>query len=227
MAGLIRSLVSSKSVYIFSNSLKTGTTYRYASSNRVKRIKKPEITDRDANQAKSAAMRAANEEQGAIFAGKRFQSVAQSLSTRGYLRAVKPYQPPANVEEQLQSIAKANGITDRKGAFSGPEQKFAFLTACSEAFGHSVPNSVLHEVLTVEDALVFYQTPIDTRLPLDAIRTMELPENLYIQQDPVRFHPETDTMFGGKSAFPKSSTIVTGLKYKQKYRGHEAKKSWP
>uniref|UniRef100_A0A2M4BYQ9 Large ribosomal subunit protein mL50 n=1 Tax=Anopheles marajoara TaxID=58244 RepID=A0A2M4BYQ9_9DIPT len=227
MAGIIRSLVSSKSVNIFSSSLKTVTTHRYASSNRVKRIKKPEITDRDANQAKSAAMRAENEEQGAIFAGKRFQSVAQSLSTRGYLRAVKPYQPPANVEEQLQSIAKASGITDPKAVFSGSEQKFAFLTACSDAFGHSVPNSVLHEVLTVEDALVFYQTPIDTRLPLDAISTMELPENLYIQQDPVRFHPETDTMFGGKSAFPKSSTIVTGIKYKQKYRGHEAKKSWP
>uniref|UniRef100_A0A2M4BYS4 Large ribosomal subunit protein mL50 n=1 Tax=Anopheles marajoara TaxID=58244 RepID=A0A2M4BYS4_9DIPT len=227
MAGIIRSLVSSKSVNIFSSSLKTVTTHRYASSNRVKRIKKPEITDRDANQAKSAAMRAENEEQGAIFAGKRFQSVAQSLSTRGYLRAVKPYQPSANVEEQLQSIANASGITDPKAVFSGSEQKFAFLTACSDAFGHSVPNSVLHEVLTVEDALVFYQTPIDTRLPLDAISTMELPENLYIQQDPVRFHPETDTMFGGKSAFPKSSTIVTGIKYKQKYRGHEAKKSWP
>ncbi|XP_050091912.1 uncharacterized protein LOC126575322 [Anopheles aquasalis] len=227
MAGIIRSLVSSKSINIFSNSLKTVSSHRYASSNRVKRIKKPEITDRDANQAKSAAMRAENEEQGAIFAGKRFQSVAQSLSTRGYLRAVKPYQPPANVEEQLESIAKASGITDRKGIFSGPEQKFTFLNACCDAFGHSVPNSVLHEVLTVEDALVFYQTPIDTRLPLDAISTMELPENLYIQQDPVRFHPETDTMFGGKSAFPKSSTIVTGIKYKQKYRGHEAKKSWP
>ncbi|XP_049542394.1 uncharacterized protein LOC125955320 [Anopheles darlingi] len=227
MGGIIRSLTSSSVVNILGNSLKTVSSRRYASSNRVKRIKKPEITDRDANQAKSAAMRAENAEQGALFAGKRFQSVAQSLSSRGYLRAVKPYQPPPNVEEQLESIAKANGITDRKGVFGGSEQKFAFLAACSEAFGHSVPNSVLHEVLTVEDALVFYQTPIDTRLPLDAIRNMELPENLYIQQDAVRFHPETDTMFGGKSAFPKSSTIVTGIKYKQKYRGHEAKKSWP
>lgn len=29
-----------------------------------------------------------------------------------------------------------------------------------------------------------------------------------------------DTMFNGKTAFPKSSTLVTGLKYKKKYKGH-------
>lgn len=78
-----------------------------------------------------------------------------------------------------------------------------------------------------EDAVEFYSTPVDTTLPLDAMKTVELPENLYIQHEYIRFHPETDTMFGGKSAFPKSSTIVTGLKYKNKYKGHVAKKSWP
>lgn len=31
--------------------------------------------------------------------------------------------------------------------------------------------------------------------------------------------PDTDTMFGGKTAFPLSSTLVTGLKYKKKYKG--------
>ncbi|XP_052860776.1 uncharacterized protein LOC128267867 [Anopheles cruzii] len=227
MAGIVRSIIVAKSIRNICNTFTNVTPRRYASSNRVKRIKKPEITDRDANQAKAAAMRAEIEEQGSLFEGKRFESVAQSLSSRGYLRAVKPYTPPDNVCEQLQSLAKAQGITDQKRSFNGLEQKFAFLTACSETFGHSIPNSLLHEVHSVDDALVFYQTPIDTRLPLDLIGSMDLPENLHIQQESVRFHPETDTMFGGKSAFPKSSTIVTGLKYKQKYRGHEAKKSWP
>lgn len=73
----------------------------------------------------------------------------------------------------------------------------------------------------------FYQTPVDTTLPLDAIKTMDLPENLHIEYEYNRFNPETDTRFKGKSAFPKSSTIVTGLKYKDKYAGHVAKKSWP
>jgi large subunit ribosomal protein L50 len=38
---------------------------------------------------------------------------------------------------------------------------------------------------------------------------------------------ETDTLFGGVSAFPKSSTIIQGLRAKKKYKGYEAKKSWP
>uniref|UniRef100_A0A182V3N1 Large ribosomal subunit protein mL50 n=1 Tax=Anopheles merus TaxID=30066 RepID=A0A182V3N1_ANOME len=172
-------------------------------------------------------MRAEAEEQSLLYEGKRFESVAQSLSVRGYLRAIKPCTPPENVAELVFKLAKENGLIDARQPFGGMEKKFTFLSACGKALGHWVPNSMLHEVQTVEDATIFYQTPIDTRLPLDAIRSVELPENLHIQQDYVRFHPETDTMFGGKSAFPKSSTVVTGLKYKQKYRGHEAKKSWP
>lgn len=227
MAGIIRSLDTARKVFLLSNKLVDVTAQRYASSNRVKRIKKPDITNRDANQAKSAAMRAEIEQQGALFEGKRFESIAQSISARGYLRAVKPYDPPQNVDEQVYKIAKDSGITNPTQPFSGTEQKFAFLSTCSDALGHSVPNSILHDVHTVEDAVVFYQTAIDTRLPLDAISGVELPENLHIQREPIRFHPETDTMFGGKSAFPKSSTVVTGLKYKRKYAGHEAKKSWP
>lgn len=37
---------------------------------------------------------------------------------------------------------------------------------------------------------------------------------------------DTDVMFGGKTAFPKSSTIVTGLKYKKKYPGHMQENPW-
>ncbi|EAA11140.2 AGAP005486-PA [Anopheles gambiae str. PEST] len=228
MAGIIRSTLAGRNaVALLTQKSVDVTCFRYASSNRVKRIKKPEITNRDANQAKAAAMRAEAEEQSLLYEGKRFESVAQSLSARGYLRAIKPYTPPENVAKQVLKLAKENGLTDARKPFGGMEKKFAFLSACGKALGHWVPNSMLHEVQTVEDATIFYQTPIDTRLPLDAIRSVELPENLHIQQDYVRFHPETDTMFGGKSAFPKSSTVVTGLKYKQKYRGHEAKKSWP
>lgn len=56
---------------------------------------------------------------------------------------------------------------------------------------------------------------------------MELPENLHIQNGYKRFVPEEDTMFKGQTAFPKSSTLVTGLKYRGKYSGSTAKSSWP
>lgn len=86
---------------------------------------------------------------------------------------------------------------------------------------------MLYEMKTVNDVIDFYVTPIDTRIPLDKLKTVELPENLHIQYDYVRFHPDTDTKFGGRSAFPKSSTVVTGLKYKDKYKGYTAKTKWP
>lgn len=64
-------------------------------------------------------------------------------------------------------------------------------------------------------------------VPYDALKEMELPENLHIQYEYVRFNAETDTKFNGQTAFPKSSTLVTGLKYREKYAGNVAKQSWP
>lgn len=69
----------------------------------------------------------------------------------------------------------------------------------------------------------FYTTPIDTTVPYDTLKNMDdLPPNLHIQTDYHRFHPDTDTMFNGVSAFPKSSVLVTGLKYREKYKGFYA-----
>jgi len=73
---------------------------------------------------------------------------------------------------------------------------------------------------------MFYLTPVDARVPLDKFKDVELPANLHIQYEYHRFHPDTDTKFGGISAFPKRSTIVTGMKYKKKYPGYTAKPSW-
>lgn len=79
----------------------------------------------------------------------------------------------------------------------------------------------------MSDVIRFYNTPVSTTLPMDVLRKIELPENLHILHEYKRFNPADDTMFGGKSAFPKSSTLVTGLKYKKKYQGTTAKMSWP
>lgn len=67
---------------------------------------------------------------------------------------------------------------------------------------------------------------MDTTLPLDAMKTMDLPANLHIQTEYVRFSGEPDSKFP-QTAFPRSSTLVTGLKYRKKYQGYEAKRSWP
>lgn len=59
------------------------------------------------------------------------------------------------------------------------------------------------------------------------MRTMDLPQNLHIQTEYVRFTGDTADKFRGQTAFPKSSTLVTGLKYRNKYEGFTAKRSWP
>lgn len=82
-------------------------------------------------------------------------------------------------------------------------------------------NDNLFEYFT-DDVIAFYETPVNTFLPLDELATRPLPPNLHIEHNYTRFNPETDTMFGGNTAFPESSTIVTGIKYRKKYPGFDA-----
>lgn len=103
--------------------------------------------------------------------------------------------------------------------------KFELLKSCGAAFQHQVPNSILHELRTVKDVVEFYSTPVDSTLPMDRIQNMpDMPQNLYIQQDYVRFQAD-DPMFE-RTAFPKSSTLVSGIRTRRKYKGYEAKRSW-
>ncbi|KAH8371513.1 hypothetical protein KR093_007797 [Drosophila rubida] len=151
------------------------------------------------------------------------------MVSRRFLRPNKPYTPANDAAERVRSVATqlqmGNGGDQRK--FSDLNEKFKFLSACFEQLQHSVPNSQVHELATVGDVVAFYQQAVDTTVPLDALKRSELPENLHIQYEYLRFNPATDTKFDGKTAFPKSSTLVTGLKYRRKYEGHEAKRSWP
>lgn len=39
------------------------------------------------------------------------------------------------------------------------------------------------------DLVEFYKTPVDTNTPFQALKKMDLPKNLHVQKDYVRFHP--------------------------------------
>ncbi|XP_046391188.1 39S ribosomal protein L50, mitochondrial [Ischnura elegans] len=154
---------------------------------------------------------------------------AVSLSFKGFLRSHTPYSPPEDVENQLHRIGNKYFGSKVSGdiRFDNAAEKFKVLAECNKVFKHCVPNSELHSMVTFGDVIGFYLTPVVTTTPLDEMKTMKLPPNLHVQHDYVRFQPDTDVMFGGISAFPKSSTIVTGLKYRKKYKGYKAKTSWP
>nr|XP_033330465.1 39S ribosomal protein L50, mitochondrial isoform X1 [Megalopta genalis]XP_033330466.1 39S ribosomal protein L50, mitochondrial isoform X2 [Megalopta genalis] len=153
---------------------------------------------------------------------RRFEDEKKSLETKGFLRYRKPYDPPKDASTRIDRICKKQSISmSDETQLTDPLQRFELFVACEKEFQHSVPNSILYEIETVGDLKNFYGTSVSVQTPLDAMRNKDLPKNLHINYEYHRFHPDTDTLFGGKTAFPKSSTIVTGLKYKKIYPGHQ------
>lgn len=107
-----------------------------------------------------------------------------------FLRSQKDYFPPEDIENQLEAIFKSViGSTNRDMKLTNVDQKFKLFKICSDQIGHCIPSSLLHLIVTLEEVVHFYKTPVDTRTPLDKMRTMELPENLHVQFDYHRFHP--------------------------------------
>ncbi|XP_076275780.1 mitochondrial ribosomal protein L50 [Rhynchophorus ferrugineus] len=158
----------------------------------------------------------------------KLNSTAQSLSAKGFLRPRKEYIPPTDLDNLLQKLFQETlGNTNLDTRLINLDERYRVFTACYEAFNHSVPNSHLHQIETLKDIRDFYSTPVDTGTPLDKMRTMELPSNLHVQFEYTRWNPKTDIEFGGITAFPESSTIVTGLKYKGKYKGHRQSTKHP
>ncbi|XP_076763538.1 mitochondrial ribosomal protein L50 [Xylocopa sonorina] len=150
-----------------------------------------------------------------------FHDENRSLSCKGFLRYQKAYNPPADVSDRIDKICESQQIsTTNETKVDDPLQRFNLFLACENDLQHPIMNSVLYSIETIGDLKEYYQTPVGNVTPLDAMRTMDLPKNLHINYEYTRFHPDTDTMFDGKTAFPKSSTLVTGLKYKKKYVGH-------
>lgn len=93
-------------------------------------------------------------------------------------------------------------------------------------FNHDVPNSIMDEQKTVDDVLDFFKTEVKDTYALQDLTKLDLPKNLHVRLDYIRFDPETDTFFDGKTAFPKVDTVVSSIKYKKMYKGHRAKKEW-
>ncbi|CAK9820500.1 39S ribosomal protein L50, mitochondrial [Anthophora plagiata] len=151
----------------------------------------------------------------------KFDDENKSLTAKGFLRYQKEYQPPADVSDRINKICEAEQIpTTNETKLEDSLHRFNIFLACEQEFQHPLMNSVLYSIQTIGDLKEYYQTPIGNVTPLDAMRSMELPKNLHINYEYVRYHPDTDMLFNGKTAFPKSSTFVTGLKYKKKYPGH-------
>ncbi|XP_029668959.1 39S ribosomal protein L50, mitochondrial isoform X2 [Formica exsecta] len=144
-----------------------------------------------------------------------------------FLRSQKAYEPPKDVVERIDKICESQAISTHDDTkLEDPVLRFKLFVACEGEFKHSIPNSLLHTIDNIDDLKQFYTTSVDTKTPYEALSRIDLPKNLHVQQEYHRFHPDTDTLFNGKTAFPKSSTLVTSIKYKKKYPGHKQDNPW-
>ncbi|XP_077532604.1 mitochondrial ribosomal protein L50 isoform X1 [Haemaphysalis longicornis] len=162
------------------------------------------------------------------------RSALNSLSDRGFCRPMKPYKPADNVEDRVKAIYE--DVLGRKAddawiqaPVTEPLLKYRLLTRCIKEFGHDFPSSQLMNVKSMDDIVEYFSTDVEGLSPYESLvqQKDKLPKNLHVIANYTRFHPETDTFFGGVSAYPGTSTIVTGLKAKKKYKGYTASPTWP
>ena len=167
-----------------------------------------------------------------------FENQLQSLSQRGFQRAWKPYKPPSNMEVIFASACQkilgnewqAVSKDFSKKTLAGTE-KVRLLSYLTEVFsGHRVPNSMLHTMTTMDKVFSFYSTEVNHMSPYDhleaGVKRGTLPQNLYVQLEPVRFDPVNATHdLGRVTAFPGDSTIMVTPESRKKWKDRKAKKS--
>jgi len=90
-----------------------------------------------------------------------------------------------------------------------------------EQLDHDVPNMSLHEMNTVSDVVKYFQTAVKDTSVFEDLSKLDLPKNLHMNMEYIRFNRDTDQIHDGVTAFPGSETKVTSLKYRRKYKGSD------
>ncbi|KAF6032401.1 hypothetical protein EB796_009297 [Bugula neritina] len=98
---------------------------------------------------------------------------------------------------------------------------FQILTKCIAEFDFQIPSYELAELKSVGDVVTYYSLPRQPVSEEDKLKNSDLPKNLHLQLEPVRFTEDTKSFFKDKTAFPQRDTIVTSLKYRNIYKGYQ------
>jgi len=157
-----------------------------------------------------------------------FRAQMDSLQSKGFMRTYPQYYPSEDVETIFLKVCstvleKEVSISDMHTVkLSDQNQKFTLLTSLGKEFNHFVHNSRLRDMDSLDKVYLFYVTRVDQKNPYDRLfEDVDLPPNLHIQKDPVRFTGKGDNKFDQVTAFPRSSTIVSGLYTRDKFEAHE------
>ncbi|CAH8851720.1 unnamed protein product [Trichobilharzia szidati] len=168
----------------------------------------------------------------------RLQSLADK-SKNDILMNRDPYCPPMDVESRIQALSEKllnlKSSTDdnnesadhhrhqwKEYRFQDNAEKYKMFTACINEFKHNIANSYLHEINTIGELIDYFSTPVETPDFLYKITkdsqdgNIDLPANLSIQVEPLRYNPNEDTFFK-VNAYPGRSTIVSDLAASKKH----------
>jgi hypothetical protein len=157
-----------------------------------------------------------------------------SYKTKKYqtrLVTCHPYTPPSDIEQIIYRLANETidnfkQETRSEGnwkfvSLSNSLNKYNLLTRCMKECSHTISNMSLNDIKTLEDVYQYFSTPVkDTNVLEEIQQSDELPKNVHIQLDAVRFTPETSSFFNELDAFPQRSTKVIDLRYKKKYASY-------
>ncbi|CAH1802304.1 unnamed protein product, partial [Owenia fusiformis] len=156
--------------------------------------------------------------------GPNVDNAVQTLTRKTSVKTTHGYTPPSDVEQRVNTIATDvfGGDMTHNTVIGDQSKKVKLLTKCIDAFEHDIPNYELNQLITLSDVVKYFNTEIRDTTKYDELANLDLPKNLYIQKDYIRFTEETKGFFkDGKTAFPGRDTIVTGLKYKKMYKGYK------
>ncbi|XP_033747641.1 39S ribosomal protein L50, mitochondrial-like [Pecten maximus] len=145
----------------------------------------------------------------------------RSLKKRTGVNTKRGYTPPEDVEERIQRIA--DGIYGEQENWKDTHltnraHKYKFLTETIKEFNHNIPNMVLTNLDKVNDVVLHFSTEVMETSALEDISKLDLPENLHINLDYIKFNEKEDTLFGGKTAYPGRPTIIHSIKHKRQYK---------
>ena len=169
-----------------------------------------------------------------------FENQLASLQQRGFQRPLRKYSVPIDVEERFAKVCRevlsleaTSHPTDLTKIRIEGASKVQLLACLAESFsGHRVPNSLLHTMTSLDKVLTFYSTRVDMLSPYDrleqGVRSGDLPSNLTVQVDPLRFDPDSSASkldVDRISAFPRSSTILSTPEARKKWKSVTAKHS--
>lgn len=88
-------------------------------------------------------------------------------------------------------------------------------------FNYQIPSTELAQMTTLSDVVQYYSVERNPKTAEERLKETELPENVHLMLEPVRFTEETKDYFEGKTAFPQRDTVVTSLKYRKIYKGYK------